>query len=176
MLSRPHAFSPSLFVSMSRSHALSISVSTSIHIHIYERRIFITKIHADRVFRACISFSRCFRASCIPTWKMLVYLGMLPCLVSLIIIMIIIICANWYLVLIAFRSRSGVDQSLNYLGRSFPLVLQACISHMEFQTKVARFCLCLVRIKCQLLIYIYVCMYMCCEVVNWSKFGLFNGY
>ena len=45
------------------------------------RRKLITKIHANLVMRACISFLRCFRTSGTPTRKVLVYPGMQPCLV-----------------------------------------------------------------------------------------------
>ena len=46
------------------------------------RQTFVTQIHADLVFQACISFLRYFRMPVAPTRKMLVYTGMLPCLVS----------------------------------------------------------------------------------------------
>ena len=40
-----------------------------------------TKIYANLVFQVCISLLRCFRASGAPARKILVYPGMLPCLV-----------------------------------------------------------------------------------------------
>ena len=66
----------------------------------YERRcIFVTKIPADLVFRACISFLRIFSASGTPAKKIRVYPGMLPCLVPL--------CPQMKQIRISFRSRSG---------------------------------------------------------------------
>ena len=48
----------------------------------YERRRkFVTQIHADLVFQTCISFLRCFRTPVAPIRTILVYPGMLPCLV-----------------------------------------------------------------------------------------------
>ena len=49
----------------------------------YEQRpTFITNIHADLVFQACISFLRCCRTPGTPIRKTPVYPGMLPCVVS----------------------------------------------------------------------------------------------
>ena len=39
----------------------------------------VTKIHADLVFLACISFLRCFKTAGTPIRKILVYPGMIPC-------------------------------------------------------------------------------------------------
>ena len=44
------------------------------------RQKFITKIHANLVFHACISFLRSFRTPRTPIRKILVYTGVLPCL------------------------------------------------------------------------------------------------
>ena len=80
---------------------------------IYERqRIFITKIHANLVFQACISFLRCFRTPGAPTRKLLVHTGMLPCLVP-----------SWPRIMqmrISFRSHSDfvldADHALDFLS------------------------------------------------------------
>ena len=66
------------------------------------RRICITKIHANLVFRMCISFLKCFRTSGTPTTKILVHPGMPPCLACPLMASNF---ANWYLVLISLRSR-----------------------------------------------------------------------
>ena len=89
----------------------------------YERRRkFITEIHADLVFRVCISFMRCFKTSGIRIEKIPVCPGIFPCL------------ARWWPQImqtdISFRSRSDLgldaDHLLDCLGTY--LVLQACTS------------------------------------------------
>ena len=63
-------------------------------------------------------------------------------------------CANWYLVRISFRSRSGADHSLHFLGWWFPISFTGVhLVLKEFQIKVAHFCFCHVRMEMPLLMY-----------------------
>ena len=58
--------------------------------------------------------------------------------------------ANWYPVLISFRSRSGADLSLDFFGLVVSyLVLQACISVYRVSDISGALLFCLVRIKCR---------------------------
>ena len=115
----PHGGKPKL-----TCHENVSTLNSLTHTH-ERRRKLITRIHADLVLRACISLLRCSRASGTPKMKVLVYTGMLPCLVPF----LPSDPANWYLVLISFRSRSGADYSLDLFGLGVThLVLQACIS------------------------------------------------
>ena len=92
------------------------------------QRKFVTQIHADLVFQACITLLRCFRTPVAPIRKILVHIGMLPCLVP-----------SWPQIMqirISFRSRSNLvldaDHSLEFLSY---LVLQACISFCSVSDK-----------------------------------------
>ena len=73
------------------------------------RRKFITNIHADLVFQACILFLRCFGTPGAPIREILVHTGMLPCLVP-----------QWPQIMqirISFRSRSDpVLDADHFLG------------------------------------------------------------
>ena len=91
-------------------------------------RKFVTQIHADLVFQACISFLGCFRPPVALITKILVYTGMLPCLVP-----------SWPQIMqirISFQSRSDLvldaDHALDSLSY---LVLQACISFCSVPDK-----------------------------------------
>ena len=84
-----------------------------------------TKIHTDLVFQACISFLRCFRTPGAPRRIILVYAGMLPCLVP-----------SWFQIMqirISLRARS--DLVLNADHALFFVVLQACISFCSVSDK-----------------------------------------
>ena len=124
--------------------ALRLIVSVNI-CQTNERRKFVTQIHADLVFQPCISFLGCFRTLVAPLRKILVYTGMLPCLVP-----------SWPQMMqirTSFRSRSALvlisDNALD-----FPISLYRRVSHfVAFQTKVVHLCFCLVCIKMPLLKY-----------------------
>ena len=98
----------------------------------YERRWkFVPQIHADLAFQACIALLRCFRPVA-PIRKILVYAGMLPCLVP-----------SWPQIMqicISFQPRSDLvldaDNALHFLS---DLVLQACISFCSVSDKSGAF-------------------------------------
>ena len=74
-----------------------------------------TKIPANLVFQACISFYRCFQTFGPPTRKILVYTGMLPCLAP-----------SWLQIMqicISFRSRSDLVLDADHALDFFPISL-----------------------------------------------------
>ena len=98
------------------------------------RRKFVTQMHADLVFQACISFLRCFRTPVAPTSEILVYTGMLPWLVP-----------SWPQMMqlrISFRSRSDlVLDADNALDFFYPISFYRRVSRfVVFQTKMAYLC------------------------------------
>ena len=79
----------------------------------YERRQkFVTKLHVDLVFQACILFLRCFRTLGTPIRKIQVYPGLLPCLVPQSKSPQIMQSC------ISFRSRSDLVLDADHLGLS----------------------------------------------------------
>ena len=115
-----------------------------------------------------------FQMPVAPTRKMLVYTGMLPCLVP-----------SWPQIMqirISFRSRSNLaldaDNALDFSPISF---YRRVSRFVAFQTKVEHLCFCLVRTKVPLLIYIYIYIYKLWSyylghvwgfliVTNWATF------
>ena len=99
-------------------------------IPLYERRRkFVTYIHANLVFQACISFLRCFRTPGAPIRKILVHTGMLPCLIP-----------SWSQTMqirSSFQSRSDLvlvaDHALYFVAY---LVFHTCISFYRVSDKV----------------------------------------